>query len=98
MFEPLDMNDTSYLWNDKNYTSRFASGHDATGKLYDNAKNQTVNAADDLHTTIADYGTFLVSILNGESLNKEVYQEMIKPQVKTKKNKYFVLALQLYQL
>lgn len=98
VFEPLDINDTSYLWNDENYTSRFASGHDATGKLYDNAKNQTVNAADDLHTTIADYGTFLVSILNGESLNKEVYQEMIKPQIKTKKNKYFGLGLELYDL
>lgn len=98
IFQPLNMEDTSYLWNDNFYTSRFAVGDDSAGKPYDTVKNKKVNAADDLHTTIADYGNFLVSILKGGNLSENVYQEMIKQQVKTKENKYFGLGFELYDL
>jgi CubicO group peptidase (beta-lactamase class C family) len=98
IFQPLNMEDTSYLWNDNSYTSRFAIGYDSTGKPYDTVKNKKVNAADDLHTTVADYGNFLASILTGGNLSENVYQEMIKQQVKTKENKYFGLGFELYDL
>jgi CubicO group peptidase (beta-lactamase class C family) len=98
IFQPLNMEDTSYLWNDNSYTSRFATGYDSAGKPYDIVKNKKVNAADDLHTTIADYGNFLVSILKGGNLSENVYQEMIKQQVKTKESKYFGLGFELYDL
>ena len=98
IFQPLNMEDTSYLWNDNSYTSRFAIGYDSAGKPYDTVKNKKVNAADDLHTTIADYGNFLVSILKGGNLSENVSQEMIKRQVKTKENKYFGLGFELYDL
>lgn len=98
VFQPLNMGDTSYLWNEKLYTSRFAICYDGSGKHYSVVKNQTINAADDLHTTITDYGNFLVSILKGGNLSKDVYQEMIRPQVKTKDNKYFGLGFELYNL
>ena len=98
IFQPLNMEDTSYIWNDNSYTSRFATGYDSAGKPYDTFINKKVNAADDLHTTIADYGNFLVSILKGGNLSENVYQEMIKQQVKTKENKYFGLGFELYDL
>jgi CubicO group peptidase (beta-lactamase class C family) len=98
IFQPLNMEDTSYIWNYNFYTSRFAIGYDIAGKQYDTVKNKKINAADDLHTTIADYGNFLVSILKGGNLSENVYQEMIKQQVKTKENKYFGLGFELYDL
>lgn len=98
IFQPMGMHDTSYLWNEKAYESRFATGYNGDAKPYINAKNKTANAADDLHTTIADYGIFLTSVLNGNNLSEEVYREMIKPQVKTKDNKYFGLGFELYDL
>jgi CubicO group peptidase (beta-lactamase class C family) len=98
IFQPLNMEDTSYIWNDNFYTSRFAISYDIAGKQYDTVKNKKINAADDLHTTIADYGNFLVSILKGGNLSENVYQEMIKQQVKTKENKYFGLGFELYDL
>lgn len=98
LFQPLGMHDTNYVWNDKTDESRFAIGYDKTGKPYETVKNKTANAADDLHTTIENYGNFLVSILDGGSLNKDTYSEMTKKQVKTKENKYFGLGFEIYDL
>ncbi len=98
IFQPMGMHDTSYLWNDRDYESRFATGYNSDAKPYINPKNKIANAADDLHTTVADYGVFLTSVLSGNNLSAEVYREMIKPQVKTKDSKYFGLGFELYDL
>ncbi|WP_413533625.1 serine hydrolase [Empedobacter brevis] len=98
VFVPLKMNDTDYVWTKNTDESRFAIGYDENGNLYEVIKNGKVNAADDLHTTIEDYGKFLVYIMNGGGLSENVYQEMIKKQVKTKENKYFGLGFELYDL
>ncbi|MBB4806708.1 CubicO group peptidase (beta-lactamase class C family) [Chryseobacterium defluvii] len=98
IFQPLQMNDTHYIWDKNTDESRFAIGYDKEGKPYELIKNKKANAADDLHTTIGDYGNFLVHILEEGNLNKNVYQEMIKKQVKTKENKYFGLGFEIYDL
>ena len=73
LFQPLKMNDTHYIWDNTTDESRFVIGYDTTGKPYKTFKNKTANAADDLHTTIEDYGSFLVNILNGGNLKKDIY-------------------------
>ncbi|MFP3595872.1 serine hydrolase domain-containing protein [Chryseobacterium sp. SIMBA_029] len=98
IFEPLKMKDTNYVWGKNTDKSRFAVGYDQNGKPYKVEENTTANAADDLHTTIEDYGNFLAHILNGGSLSKDVYQEMMKRQVETRKNKYFGLGFVIYDL
>ncbi|REC75837.1 serine hydrolase [Chryseobacterium elymi] len=98
VFRPLNMSNTDYVWSKNTAESRFAIGYDKAGKPYEIVKNKTANAADDLHTTIEDYGNFLVNILNGGGLTENVYQEMFKKQVKTKENKYFGLGFEIYDL
>lgn len=98
IFEPLKMDDTNYIWDKNTDEARFAIGYDKNSKPYETIKNKTANAADDLHTTIQDYGNFLVDILNGGSLNENVYQEMVKKQVKAGENKYFGLGFLIYDL
>ncbi|MGG5209825.1 serine hydrolase [Chryseobacterium sp. MIQD13] len=98
IFQPLKMSNTDYIWNKSTAESRFAIGYDKDGKPYEIVKNKTSNAADDLHTTIEDYGNFLVDILNGGSLTENVYLEMLKKQVETKENKYFGLGFEIYDL
>ncbi|MBB6372291.1 serine hydrolase [Chryseobacterium shigense] len=98
VFHALKMNNTDFIWDKNTDESRFAIGYDKDGKPYETVKNKTANAADDLHTTIEDYGNFLVNILNGGGLTENVYQEMLKSQVKTKENKYFGLGFELYDL
>ncbi|RXM51676.1 MULTISPECIES: serine hydrolase [unclassified Chryseobacterium] len=98
IFQPLQMKDSNYIWDQNIDESRFAIGYNEEGKPYPIEKNTTANAADDLHTTIEDYGKFMVSLMTGKNLKPEVFQEMIKKQVKTKENKYFGLGLEIYDL
>lgn len=93
---PVGMNDTQFYWNNAVDESRFAVGHNPKGDVYKINKNTYANAADDLLTTVEDYGKFLVSVLNADGLNKAVFDEMVSYQVKTKENKYFGLGWEMY--
>jgi CubicO group peptidase (beta-lactamase class C family) len=98
IFEPLKMTDTKYFWDKKTDSTRFVIGYDNKGNPYETIKNKTANAADDLLTTVEDYGKFLVSVMNGNGLTKKVFEDMITRQVETKKNKYFGLGFEIYDL
>src|SRR6218665_164631 len=98
IFQPLKMNDTRYIWDKNLDTSRLAIGYDKDGKVYETVKNTTPNAADDLLTTIEDYGKFLVSAMNGDGLSKKVFEEMTKNQVASTKGKHFGLGFEIYDL
>ncbi|WP_129746501.1 serine hydrolase [Flavobacterium anhuiense] len=98
VFEPLKMTDSQLIWNDKIDLSRYAINYDKNGNAYEPTKNKSANAADDLLTTIGDYGRFLSSVINSEGLSKKVFEDMISHQVQTKKNKYFGLGFEIYDL
>ena len=98
IFQPLKMTDTRYIWDNKVDTTRLAIGYNKDGKAYETFKNKTPNAADDLLTTIEDYGNFLVSIMNSEGLSKNVFKEMTSNQVATTKGKHFGLGFEIYDL
>src|SRR5690606_6591168 len=66
LFEPLNMTDTQYIWDENKYNTRFAIGYNTEGKPYKTIKNTTANAADDLLTIIEDYSKFMISVLNGD--------------------------------
>lgn len=98
IFKPLKMDDTSFYWTKETDESRFAIGYNADGIPYKTFKNKTACAADDLLTTIEDYGKFLVSVMNSEGLSKKVYDDMLSNQVETKAGKYFGLGFEIYDL
>lgn len=98
VFEPFKMNDSQLIWNDKIDLTRYAINYDKDGNAYEPTKNKSVNAADDLLTTIEDYGRFLSNVMNGEGLSKKVFDDMISHQVQTKKDKYFGLGFEIYDL
>ncbi len=98
IFQPLKMTDTRYVWSNKVDTTRLAIGYDKNGKAYETFKNKTPNAADDLLTTVEDYGKFLVSIMNSDRLTKSVFKEMASNQVASTKGKHFGLGLEIYDL
>ncbi len=98
VFDPLKMSDTQLIWNDKIDFSRYAINYDNKGIAYEATKNKTANAADDLLTSIEDYGTFLCSVMNSYDLSEKVFKDMISHQIETKKNKYFGLGFEIYDL
>lgn len=98
IFEPVEMTDTKYFWDKKTDSTRFAIGYNGEGIPYETVKNKTANAADNLLTTIEDYSNFLVSVLNADGLSAKVYEDMVAHQVETKKDKYFGLGFEIYDL
>jgi len=98
IFQPLKMTDTKYIWDKNVDTIRLAIGYDKDGKAYEIVKNKIPNAADDLLTTVEDYGNFLVSVMNSDGLSKIVFEEMTKNQVASTKGKHFGLGFEIYDL
>lgn len=96
IFEPLKMHDTNYIWDKNTDEARVALGFDKKGNAYKTYKPQTENAADDVLTTIKDYGTFLSSVMAGKDLSDEVFQEMQSNQVASKNGKHFGLGFEKY--
>lgn len=79
VFEPLGMVDSSFLWRD-DYEARLASGHDAEGVPVDRNRYTEENAAYTLVTAAADYGAFLAHVMNGASLRRPTYDDMLAIQ------------------
>ena len=98
IFQPLKMTDTKYIWDKNVDTTRLAIGYDNDEKAYEIVKNKIPNAADDLLTTVEDYGKFLVTVMNGDGLSKIVFEEMTKNQVASTKGKHFGLGFEIYDL
>jgi CubicO group peptidase (beta-lactamase class C family) len=98
IFKPLGMTDSRFIWDEAKVASRFAIGYNNKGEAYENNRNTKANAADDLLTTIEDYGKFLVSVINGAGLSNKVYADMITHQTTVKENKYFGLGWENYDL
>lgn len=97
VFNPLNMKDTSFIWNEK-FIDKMVIGYDKEGKPYDIVRNTKASAADDLITSVEDYGKFMVSVMNNDLLSKKVFDEMKSKQVKTKQDKYFGLGFEIYDL
>ncbi len=55
-------------------------------------KNSEASAADFLKTTIEDYCKFGIAVIDGTGLTKEVFNEMVTPQVKVGKYESFGLG------
>lgn len=98
IFNPLQMTDTKYFWDNKTDSTRFAIGYNDKGFAYPIEKNRTANGADNLLTTVEDYGKFLTSVMNSDGLNEKVFNDMVKNQVEIKNGKHFGLGFELYDL
>lgn len=98
VFQPIGMSDTSYIWNEKKMADRIVIGFDKSGKPYDIVKNKTASATDDLVTSVEDYSQFLIAVMSNELLSPAVFEAMKTKQVQTKKNKFFGLGFEIYDL
>ena len=86
LFKPLGMQDTRFKWDKSVDESRFAHWYDEAGnEQKQDYKQTTLSAADDLLTTIEDYGKFATYVMNGAGLDSSVFNQMVRPQVPTQK-------------
>lgn len=86
LFNPLKMKDTRFHWKDTMSINRFAYRHDSEGKQYQNQNCTKTSAASGLLTTIKDYATFGIYVMNQAGLSDSLYHDMITTQANIKKN------------
>lgn len=96
IFVPLKMNSTSFFWEKHIQEVLFSGNYNAKGTEYNLDTYTSISGADDLLTTVEDYGNFLISVMRSDGLSKNVFTEMVTPQVETKKNKHFGLGFEVY--
>ncbi|MFC4213018.1 serine hydrolase [Pedobacter lithocola] len=95
LFNPLKMSDTHFWWDSELDETRYALNFNKDGEKIKTVKYYEANAAANLLTTVEDYGKFLEYIINGAGLSENLYQEMIKQQVKLKENDFFGLGWEI---
>ena len=86
LFTPLKMKDTRHSWGANTDETRFAVGHDSLKNSYDIPRKNLPNGADNLLTTIGDFGIFGVHMLKKLNEENSIYQEMIQPQTTVRDN------------
>lgn len=85
VLSPAGMADTQFAWGQRTDASRFARWHDKDGNnTYTDHVIKTANAADNLLTTVEDYGRFGAWILGGAGLSPALFDAMIKPHAAMK--------------
>ncbi len=94
IFKPLQMNDTKFFWGSGINETRFAKPHDKDGKLYNDAtiSNTSASSAFGVLTTVEDYSKFLIYVMNGAGLKKELYNEMVANQTQIKAHQHYGLG------
>ncbi|WP_430412694.1 serine hydrolase domain-containing protein [Kordia sp.] len=92
VFKPNNMMHSSLVWNKRMETSTFANTHNKEGKPYSYDKATKANAADNLLTTIEDFGNIAVNILQRKHLTEKMYVAMEHPQVVVKDGVHFGLG------
>ncbi|WP_035085832.1 serine hydrolase [Aquimarina latercula] len=81
IFEPLNMNHSSYQWN-KKFENDFAHGHSKEGKLFKKDKDNEPRGGGTLETSTKDYSKFLEAVLQNKIITKSSWDEMFKPQIR----------------
>ncbi len=81
LFRPLGMKDSRHAWDENVDESRFAIGHDTLKNSYELPKENKPNGADNVLTTIEDFGIFGINVFEKLNTTKGAHQEMVKPQV-----------------
>jgi CubicO group peptidase (beta-lactamase class C family) len=96
IFKPLGMTDSHLTWDVSMEEARFALQHDGNGDPLPIEKNKISNGADQLKTTIADYGKFMISVMNHEGISEEIAKQMFSNNTKTKDGRYIGLGWFIY--
>ena len=79
LFEPLNMNNTHFYWNNNLKEENYAVEHDEFGQSILYEKYTSTNAAANLLTTVQDYGIFMAHIINGAGLSDTLFQQFLTP-------------------
>lgn len=82
IFNPIGMTRTGYVWHNSFGDDNVAVGHLNNGAIDMKKKRKEAVAGGSLVTTIADYAKFIENIMNAKGLTKNLFNQMVSPQIK----------------
>lgn len=82
IFQPLHMKRTGYIWHESFGDDNVAVGHLENGYIDQKRKRTEPVAGGSLVTTIADYTKFIEQVMQQKGLSKDMYREMLSPQIR----------------
>ncbi len=88
IFDPLDMNMTSYIWQDR-FERKYCYGHTAAQKVIKKDIEDEANGAGSMETTLQDYSKFIREIFELTSGNSRVVQLLFEPQIRIRSKTQF---------
>ena len=88
IFDPLQMNMTSYVWQDK-FKYQYCHGHSAEEKIFPIDKEDEANAAGSMSTTLEDYSTFIEHLLEQTSHDSPITGMLFSPNIRIKSKTQF---------
>ena len=80
MFEPLGLDRSSYVWQEK-FNDNYAYPHGNLQQTFKKRKPKEGNTAYSLQTTAKDYARFLRAVMNSEQLKKATTERMLTRQI-----------------
>jgi CubicO group peptidase (beta-lactamase class C family) len=84
VFEPLDMKQSSYVWQSR-FDVNYAAPHDASRVWGTKTKPGVAKSAYSLQTTAGDFARFLQAVLAGERLRPETARLWLEPRVRLRR-------------
>ena len=88
VFDPLDMNMTSYVWQDR-FENEHCLGHTAEQKVIPKDTEEDAGAAGSMETTLEDYSKFVGHLLTLASQDAEITNMMFEPAIRIKSKAQF---------
>ena len=82
IFKPFGMTRTGYVWHESFGDDNVAVGHLNSGEIDQKRKRTEAVAGGSMVTTITDYAKFTEAMMNRRGLNKQLFNEMISPQIR----------------
>lgn len=96
LFEPAQMEDTHFLWNDKVDVKRYAYNYDEKGNLIPLKKYFSANAAANLLTTVGDYSKFLTYMMQQSEDHPNLYKNIVSNQIRIGESHHFGLGWEIF--
>jgi serine-type D-Ala-D-Ala carboxypeptidase/endopeptidase len=88
VFKPLDMTNTSYVWQTR-FENNICYGHNTKGEPYELMKWKEASSGGSMSTTLEDFTKFFEALINSKELSKKSFKEMTSTQVRIKSRSQF---------
>ncbi len=94
VFKPLQMKNTSYLWQDR-FEDKYCNGHTSEQKVIKKDKREEAGAAGSMETNLIDYSIFVQHVMKLYKDNSNVTQKLFRPNFRIRtKAQFGPLSLQ----